>query len=434
MQYVWQHRLWPPKSLATVDGRPVHVIDPGQLNTTSGPDFFNAKISIDGRTWAGDVEIHVRASDWKRHGHDGDPAYDSVILHVVDVDDCAVKRINGETIPQMQLPCNPNLNQAYNALLLNAPTALPCASFVRGLDQLYVRDWLTALAFERLYEKSRRVLEIAERNAGDWNHACYLTLARALGFGLNAQPMERLAAATPLKVIYKHADNLLSVEALLMGQSGLLDDAPPDMPYPARLMAEYKFLAKKFGLTPVDRPNWKSGLRPGNLPHRRIALLALLLAGDFHLFEHILQIRTIEDARWVFDLPLHGFWQDNYTFAAPARKGTPTQAPPRSLSNSTLSLLMINVVVPLIVAHGQSADVAEAFDTAVALLEGLPPERNRLVTPFEQAGIKIEDALTSQSLLFLQRNFCAERKCLFCRFGHRLLAKKALRHTYADIV
>ncbi len=431
MQYVWQHRLWPPKTLATVDGKPVHVIDPGQLNTASGPDFFNAKISVDGRLWAGDVEIHVRASDWHRHHHDGDPAYDSVILHVVDVDDCGITRPNGEVIPQMLLPCNPNLNQAYNTLVVNAPKSLPCAEFVRTLDPLYVHDWITALAFERLYEKSQRVLEISRQNAGDWNHACYLTLARALGFGLNAQPMERLAAATPLKVIYKHADNLLSVEALLMGQAGLLDDAPLDMPYPARLLAEYKFLATKFGLTPVDRPNWKAGMRPGNLPHRRIALLALLLAGDFHLFEHILQIRTLEDARRVFDQPLHGFWQDNYTFAPPGRKRPATQAPPHSLSNSTLALLMINVVVPLIVAHGQSSDDAETFDTAISLLEGLPPERNRHITPFEGAGIKIGDALTSQALLYLHRNFCAERKCLFCRFGHRLLAKKALRHTYA---
>ena len=172
MQYLWQHRLWPQQLLHTTDGQPVRIIDPGRLNTDAGPDFFSAKISIGGHIWAGDVEIHVRASDWHRHNHDGDPAYDSVILHVVDRDDASISRSNGETIPQLCMQCTPEFSRRYDELVCRADTSLPCAAEIAALPPLHVTSWLSSLAFERLYDKVDRITSLLDRLHGDWESTC----------------------------------------------------------------------------------------------------------------------------------------------------------------------------------------------------------------------------------------------------------------------
>ena len=200
MHYVWQHRLILPDYLVTVDGLPVTVIDPGRHNTDAGPDFFNAKVRIGDKLWAGDVEIHVRASDWHRHGHDGDRAYDSVILHVVDRDDAPVSRSDGEVIPQMVMRCTPDFSVSYDELVGRSDIDLPCAYAIPGLPRLHVTSWMAALGYERLYDKAARLTALMNDRPGDWDHALYVTLARALGFGLNSQPMERLALATPFSL------------------------------------------------------------------------------------------------------------------------------------------------------------------------------------------------------------------------------------------
>lgn len=207
MQYVWQHRLWNPAGMSTVDGRAVRVIDPGLLNTGAGPDFFNAKVSIDGELWAGNVEIHYRASDWRRHGHDNDPAYDSVILHVVDKDDMPVRRHDGMIIPQMRMPCSPEFSRHCSALMGASPSGLPCASVIAAMPGVYLTDWVTALGYERVYRKSDHLADLARRLKGDWEEVAYITLARAMGFGVNNDTFERLAMSLPLKFLRKHADS-----------------------------------------------------------------------------------------------------------------------------------------------------------------------------------------------------------------------------------
>ena len=251
MQYIWQHRLWPATDMFTVDGRKIHVIDPGRLNTDSGPDFFNAKIYIDGRLWAGDVEIHVRATDWHRHGHD-------------------VTRPDGQTIPQMRMPCAPDFHIRYSQLVDAPAASLPCASHIAKLSRLHLSDWMSSLAYERLYAKTDRIDTILSRLSGDWESACYITIARALGFGINGDPFERLALSMPLNIVGKHSDSLIAIEALLFGQSGLI--APSDDPYVCQLQREYAFLCHKFGLKAPQSLGWKMArMRPANFPHRRIA-------------------------------------------------------------------------------------------------------------------------------------------------------------------
>lgn len=227
MQYMWEHRLWGARELATNDGRRVRVIDPGRRNTDAGPDFFNAKVEIDGCLWAGNVEIHYRASDWHRHGHDDDPAYDTVVLHVVAKDDAPVVRANGERIPQMVMECTAEIADRY-AALVNSTVELPCRQVIREMTSLDVAEWVQSLIFERLADKSRRVKGLLDRFHGSWEDTCYVTLARTIGFGTNSDAFELLAKSLPLNLLHKHADSLLQLEALFFGQAGLLDRPATD--------------------------------------------------------------------------------------------------------------------------------------------------------------------------------------------------------------
>ncbi len=419
LQYIWQHKLWLSEDMVTGDGRKVRVIDPGLLNTDAGPDFFNAKVEIDGHLWVGNVEIHVRASDWKRHHHDEDPAYDNVILHVVEKDDAPVYRTGGEIIPQVALRVSPRFNECYDRLV-NAKVELPCASRLKEIPQLTVTEWIEALAFERLHSKVDRVRELYERFHGSWEDICYVMLARTLGFGINNDAFERLARVTPLRLLHKHSDSILQVEALLFGQAGLLNGAYSDDTYFQQLTREYAFLANKFSLRPIEGTAWKLfRSRPQNFPFRRIALLAQFIQGGFNLMNDILNADDTKALRQLFDIELSGYWTTHYSF------GKPSPGAGRALSDSSIDIVLINTVAPLYYARGEMTDDYGMTDRAIALLEDIRPERNSIVALFTGAGIKCEDALTSQALIQLRRNYCETRKCIYCRLGHRLLATDA---------
>lgn len=419
MHYAWRYRQLSPSSMVTADGRRVDVIDPGRLNTDSGPDFFNAKLRIGDQMWVGDVEMHLRASDWHRHGHDGDPAYESVVLHVVDCDDVPIRRQNGEVIPQMVMKIHPEFHARYAELVSNAGADLPCGPRLCELPSLHLTDWLTSLGFERLHAKADRLAALTAANKGDWEETAYITLARALGFGTNSEPMERLALATPMAFIRGHADSLLSVEALLFGQSGLLALAPEDDDYTARLREEYHFLAHKFSLTPLQNPGWKMGrMRPASFPHRRIAILAAMLTHDFRLTGRILACGNAEDAMSVFDMELSAYWSNHFHFGASA------QGSFKALSKSSLQSLVINTAAPLMAAIGRERGDDAMVGRAVEWLEQLPPEHNRLTAPFDQAGLLLRDAFTSQALIQARRAYCEPRRCIYCRLGHRIMARK----------
>ncbi len=422
MQYIWQHRLWRPTSMKTVDGRDVKVIDPGRLNTGSGPDFFNAKVMIDRRMWAGNVEIHVRASDWKRHGHHCDKAYDSVVLHVVERDDMAVHRTNGELIPQVIMPAAADFSMYYNELVARADTSLPCRAEIASLPQIYISDWISALGYERLYAKVDRLNALLDRTGGDWREVCYIALARALGFGINSEPFERLALATPLRVLSKHSDSQLALEAMLFGQSGLLEAVPQARrdSYVESLAGEYDFMKAKFGLRPLGAESWRTArMRPGNFPHRRIALLAAFVGRIHGLFADLTEAADADEAGRLLDIPLTGYWSSRFTLGAPPGAPTP------SLSRASLDVLVINAVVPLLYAYGLYKGNGGLCGKAVEMLAGLAAESNSIVALFRDAGVRCTDAFMSQALIQLRRGYCEARKCLYCRIGHRMLSRHA---------
>ncbi|HRF68479.1 MAG TPA: DUF2851 family protein [Muribaculum sp.] len=421
MQYIWQHRLWPRVDMFTVDRRRVTVIDPGQLNANSGPDFFNAKIKIGDEMWAGDVEIHVKASDWHRHGHQDDPAYRSVILHVVGKDDTAITLNDGRVIPQMRMPCAPDFRHAYDSLVTKAGCGLPCADEIKSLDAIYLHSWLDSLAYERLYAKTDRISGHLSRMAGDWESVCYITLARALGFGVNGDPFEHLAMSLPLQFIGKHSDSQLSIEALLFGQAGFLDKAADDDPYITLLKNEYAFLSHKFSLKRTASPGWKmSRMRPANFPHRRIAFLASLLFGGFKLMSRIIDATSVDNVRALFNIELAGYWARHYSFNSLLDEPKAT-----ALGRNSVDILVINVVVPLLYAYAMNVDSRERADHAINMLHELKAESNSIVAMFASSGIECTDAFTSQALIQLRRQYCETRKCLYCRIGHRMLSKRA---------
>lgn len=420
MQYVWKHRLWRSEDMVTNTGKKVRVVDPGLLNTDAGPDFFNAKIEIDGHMWVGNVEMHYRATDWKRHRHDSDKAYDSVILHVVAKDDAPVRRTNGELIPQLVLEVSPQFNADY-ASLVGATIEVPCATKIKQVPHLTIVEWVEGLAFERLHGKVERIHQLLDSFNGSWEDVCYVTLARNFGFGINNDAFERLARRTPLRLLGKHSDSVLQIEALLFGQAGMLDAQKPGMDsYYNQLCTEYAFLSNKFQLTPMEKESWKLfRIRPQNFPYRRIAMLAQFIEGGFRMMNRILEAEGEKEMRALFEVELSGYWTKHYTFGKPNERATAT------LSRSSIDIILINTVAPLLYAYGELTGNYEMTDKSIKLLEDLRAESNSIVSHFVAYGIDCPDALTSQALVQLKREYCDARKCIYCKIGHHLLSKAA---------
>lgn len=420
MQYVWKHRLWRSEDMVTNTGKKVRVVDPGLLNTDAGPDFFNAKIEIDGHMWVGNVEMHYRATDWKRHRHDSDKAYDSVILHVVAKDDAPVRRSNGELIPQLVLEVSPQFNADY-ASLVGATIEVPCATKIKQVPHLTIVEWVEGLAFERLHGKVERIHQLLDSFNGSWEDVCYVTLARNFGFGINNDAFERLARRTPLRLLGKHSDSVLQIEALLFGQAGMLDAQKPGMDsYYNQLCTEYAFLSNKFQLTPMEKESWKLfRIRPQNFPYRRITMLAQFIEGGFRMMNRILDAEGEKEMRALFEVELSGYWTKHYTFGKPNERATAT------LSRSSIDIILINTVAPLLYAYGELTGNYEMTDKAIKLLEDLRAESNSIVSHFVAYGIDCPDALTSQALVQLKREYCDARKCIYCKIGHHLLSKAA---------
>lgn len=425
LQYLWEYRLIDYSRCFDTDGRPITVIDPGLRNNDSGPDFFNAKIRLDGRIWAGNIEIHNRASDWHAHGHDSDPAYHTVILHVVAVNDCTITRPDGTPVPQMILPFAPDFHDRYKQMVYTHACDPACANDFSQIPSLLVTEWMTALGFDRLYAKSERVLD-EFRQTYDWRTTAYITLARALGFGTNSQPMEQLARITPLDVLMRHRDDPDMVEAALLGQAGLLEaevapDDSSEAEYYMRLQSNYRYLQRAYDLPRDATPQWKySRMRPDNFPHRRIATLAALMADGFYFGRHFHSIASIEQARDVFKrIRLSAYWTEHSTL------GRRTAALRQPVSQSSADVLIINALIPLIHAYGTSYNNDRLCDTAADMLQALPPENNFITRMFGALGIKAPDAFTSQAMIELRRSYCEPRKCIYCRFGRRILTAKA---------
>ena len=421
MHFVWESRLVGDSMLAADDGCRICVVDPGRHNFDGGPDFFNARVMIDDRLWAGDVEIHVRASDWYRHGHDRDRSYGGVILHVVAIADAEARCYDGRVVRQVVMCCNSDFRRDYNSLMSTSGSVLRCGGFLPSIGSLDVVSWMGRMGMERLEDKCELVMELLNRFHGDWQETAYVLTARALGFGLNGEPMMRLAGAAPLGMLLKHGDSVEAVEALLLGQAGFLTGADVTRPYTALLDREYRFYRSKFNLRPMENGGWKrSRVRPGGSPERRVAVLASMVAGGFNIVGEIVDAGCdVEALERIFDVELSAYWQGHYSLDDDAEVKVP------GLGYESVKSLIINVAVPLLVGRGRTHNEPELEERAVSILESLPAENNRVVRMYRGAGLSCPDAFTSQAMLRLNSAYCGRGNCIGCGLGRSILSRSA---------
>lgn len=416
LHYVWKYRLY-SSVLTTNDGRVISVIDPGIPNTDAGPDFFNAKIKEGDTVWAGGVEIHTRASDWVRHGHDRDKAYDAVILHVVEEDDMPVCRSNGETIPQLVLPVPDYVRQNVRQLFLSEQV-LPCAAVIKETDSFLLSSWLNVLTSERLERKTQDIFSLLEQNESDWNEVLYVLLTRNFGFGLNSDAFQQLASSLPLRYIQKHRHSISQVEALLFGQAGMLKEEEGDEYY-RLLRREYQFLAHKFNLTSLEPSLFKSlRTRPVSFPHLKLAQLAMLWFTYDTLFSQLLEANTLNEIRAFFRIQPSDYWLTHYNF----RHLSPSK--PKAIGENAINIIIINTVTSLFFAYGKKKNKPEYCERAIQILERMPPEQNSICRLFQQAGMLTRNAADSQAVIQLKREYCEKKKCMYCRIGYYYLKRK----------
>lgn len=401
------------------DGREIYVAYPGRHNTDAGPDFMGAKLDIDGVRWVGNVEMHVKASDWYRHGHDRDRAYDNVALHVVAIADGVVKRPDGSKIPQLTATFPESFFRLYGSLAEHI-SDVRCHAHIRWSWGINHECWLETLAIERIQVKARRIFNEVSMSDGDWERGCFITVARGLGFGLNSEPFEMLARSLPLSYIHRHSDDLFQLEALLFGQAGMLDMSNHIFDeYYQRLCREYIFLARKYNLRPMRRELWKySKTRPGNFPHRRIAYLAKALYGGFSLLSKIVAAGSADELRRLFDWHLEGYWETHSAFDVEQCRSS------NAMTNATLNLLLINVAAPIIYAYCASRGDYDGAERALDIWRELPPERNGIITRWQNLGVECTTAMRSQALLQLRKEYCDAERCLDCRIAHTLMKQQ----------
>lgn len=404
LQYVWKHKLFPLKELETTDGFKVEVIDSGQQNMDAGPDFFNAKVKINGTLWVGNVEIHDRSSHWYLHHHEIDEKYNNVILHVASDIDADVETQEGNFLPQLQLDVPDHIRKNYEELLA-ADKYPPCYKIIPSLTRLMIHSWMNTLQTERLEEKTLRIEELARRCNNDWEKAYFVTLSRNFGFGVNSDACEQWAMSIPLNNAAHHRDDIFQIEAFFLGQAGLLEKIKSD--YAEKLIKEYAFLKHKFTLEPIDKSLWNFlRMRPNNFPYIRISQLANMYYEGKISLSKLIECQDIKDLR------------DLYT-----TKATPVWGNTKKLSKATVDVLIINTAIPMLFAYGRHKGNKELCNRAFDFFEALKPESNHIITMWSECGLEVASAGDSQALIQLKKEYCNKKDCLRCRIGYEYLKK-----------
>ena len=418
LHYIWKYKLYTNQTFVSSDGDEIEILNTGMLNSNAGPDFFNSKIKVGNKTWAGNIEIHKSSSDWKKHMHHIDPVYNSIILHVVEKIDCDIYTQDNRKIPQIAIDIPHNVASNYTQLL-NSSFTIPCTNTLKDVPKIHLNNWLYPLLVERLERKTNDIYTILDKFNNSWDETFYVLLARNFGFGLNSEVFERLALSLPYFYIQKHSDNIFQVEALLFGQAGLLEDDTILDDYFLQLKKEYHFLRKKYTLNNLDGFLFKSlRVRPQGFPQVRIAQLAAVLQQSKRLFSHVLEKEDVDLLRLFFHINASEYWQTHYTFGKPSNKKT------KYPGDSSINVILINTVAPILFAYGKKNNIEKYCTNALAILEDLKPEKNSLITEFKKHGINPLNAADTQALIQLRKEYCDHRKCLYCKVGYQILSGK----------
>lgn len=419
LHYLWRTRQFDHHHLGTTDGNPITIIRPGSHNLHAGPDFSDARIRIGEMLWAGNVEIHVKASEWLRHQHQQDAAYNNVILHVVLEEDQKIKHRNGLPIPCLELKKRipKAIVRNYQKLKSNRDW-IPCEKQIHQVSGITKSLWLDRLLVERLEAKTEAINQVLQSYKNDWESTFYQLLARGFGLKVNAEPFELLAQSLPINILAKHKNSLFQLEALLFGQAGMLKDTFKD-DYPLRLQKEYHFFKKKYQLHPINGSSWKFlRMRPANFPSVRIAQFARLIFQSNHLFSKILAAQSVKELENMFAVKISNYWQSHYLFDKPSIKRDKT------LGQHSVYLLIINTIIPFLFLYGKYKDSVRQQEAALGFLEQLRPEKNALITQWEKMDWYPTSAYQSQALIELKKNYCDQKRCLQCSIGNEILKVK----------
>jgi len=416
IHFIWENRLFHNKSLKTVSGEMVEIVKTGRRNTNAGPDFFNAQVKIDDTLWAGNIEIHKKASDWEKHNHTSNKAYENVILHVVEEADKSTFRMNGTEIPTLEITWPEQFTRNYRKLL-DSKSWIACQEQFHQVDPVLLKLGFNRLMIERLENKTGEIEKRLIENKNNWNETFYQMLARMFGFKVNAVPFELLAKAVPMHILTKHKSNLFQLEALLFGTSGLLNEELIGDEYFIRLREEFSFLYKKYNLKTVEPHLWKfMRLRPVNFPTIRIAQLAQLIRKSQGLFSKIIETDDLPGLKNLFEVKASAYWDSHYRF----NKNT-TRSQPKELGETSINTLIINVVAPFLFVYGEKQNQEHLKNRALDFLEQLPAEKNSIVKNWESLGIQPRSAFETQALIELKTRYCEQKKCLNCQIGNKLV-------------
>lgn len=398
LHYIWEHCLWAGFEQYTTDGKKVEILSVGEHNRDAGPDYSHARIRIDGHEWVGNIEIHVCSSDWTKHHHHLDKAYDNIILHVVRTADKPIYNSKGELVPQCELNY-PSDKDYLSALFESAQrmdsaiARIGCAEQLLHDPRLLTEGWRKTLLCKRLECKRASITRLLEITKGSWEHALYISLARNFGFHTNSVPFEELAINTPLSYLQKHRNSLFQLTALLLGQAGLVQEP--------ELQKEYDFLRVKFGLTPLEGSIWKHArLRPQNSPELRIRQFAQLMHQSENLLSKILDTDDLKELEVLFAVPQMG--------------------------KSSVDILLINTVIPYKYAYALHQNNPVKAEQALRLMEKIPAENNTIVRQWRVLGQEVKNAADTQALLHLYQNYCQHHECINCEVGYKIFENRQL--------
>lgn len=418
LYYIWKTKSFDFNNLEVGD-KAIIIEDFGIQNHDSGPDFSDVRIRINDILWAGSVEMHIKSSDWVRHKHHKDAAYNKVILHIVYEHDQEIYNEKNDLVPTIALKdrIHKKVLDRYH-LLMYGENFIPCQNLIAFTPDIVKSLTLENCGIERIIQKSTAILLLLEKNNGDWEKTMLTTLFRYFGAKVNGNPFERLAISIPFNLLSKLSDDITAIEALLFGQAGLLYESHRD-PYIMKLYKEYNFLKHKHDLNPLDPSVWKfSRMRPSNFPTIRIAQLAQILIRENHLFSAFLS-HTYEDDMLLLDVTASTYWYDHYRFGKVSNKGSS-----KRIGRQFKHSILINVVAPVLFAYGMHLDAQKHKHKAIELLSDIPAENISKVKKWsETADYTLASALQSQAVIQLLSNYCTSSGCLNCRIGNHILSK-----------
>ena len=416
LHYIWKYQNLKPIELIGTNNEKITVKSVGLYNSDAGPDFLNSRILINDTEWAGNVEIHLKSSDWYAHKHQKDADYETVILHVVYEDDQAILRKDGSPIPTLVIkPYLPDKSFSNYQTLLSQLDWLACKASLANIDQFTINNWLDCLLVERLEKKTTLIENTLIQLKGDWESVFYVLLAKYFGFKVNSEAFIQLVSNIPMN-IYAKMDNQFQIEALLFGQAALLNREFKDN-YPNQLKKEYQFLKAKYQLFEMSESSWKFlRLRPANFPTIRIAQFAQLIFQQKNLFSKIIEIEKIESLYNILQTEANTYWKTHFVFDKESQANKFVK-----MGKSSLDILIINAVVPTLFAYGKSVDNDKYCNRAIEFLEKIKAEKNSIINHFKQFGLYAASAYESQALIELKNNFCQQKNCLNCAIGNKVL-------------